>query len=203
MSILVTFFLETLLRPPNAHTAAHRVIFESRSFSELDRLFYFEWRADCGAASLPRYRLAGHFASSGAKLISKRDPVASAKRSSVRIDGRERPLSRRATTGCVVPILRASSSCVRPARLRTSMTAPFYCFTTFSPSSISRVQRFVVQVPAQEDGLDRFFQFGDCLVSRCCMFLPGEAAGPFPGAVLWRTCLSGHTAAALIPNRRA
>ena len=80
--------------------------------------------ADRGEASLPRYRLAVRFASSGAKLMSKRDPVASANRSSVRIDGRERPLSRRATTGCVVPILRASSSCVRPARLRTSMTAP-------------------------------------------------------------------------------
>ena len=33
------------------------------------------------------------------KLMSKRDPVAFARRSSVRIEGRVRPLSRRATTG--------------------------------------------------------------------------------------------------------
>ena len=59
----------------------------------------------------------------GTKLMIKRDPVAFAKRSSVRIDGRPRPLSSRATTGCVVPIFRASASCVRPARLRTPMAA--------------------------------------------------------------------------------
>ena len=66
---------------------------------------------DQGKHSQPRYRLEDRFASSGAKLMSKRDPVASAKRSSVRMDGRVRPLSSRAMTGCVVPIFRASSSC--------------------------------------------------------------------------------------------
>src|SRR5215471_7683667 len=61
--------------------------------------------------------------SRGSNLISKRKPVAAAKRSRVRMEGRTRPLSRRAITGCVVRILRASSCCVRPARLRASITA--------------------------------------------------------------------------------
>src|SRR5271157_2988627 len=71
--------------------------------------------------------------------MSKRDPVASARRSSVRIDGRVRPLSKRATTGCVVPILRASSCCVRPARFRTSITAEAI---TNSSSSASYAFRY-------------------------------------------------------------
>jgi len=45
------------------------------------------------------------------------------RRPSVRIDGRVRPLSSRATTGCVVPIFLASCACVRPARFQTSITA--------------------------------------------------------------------------------
>src|SRR5271157_4339057 len=71
--------------------------------------------------------------------MSKRDPAASARRSSVRIDGRVRPLSKRATTGCVVPILRASSCCVRPARFRTSITAEA---RTNSSSSASYALRY-------------------------------------------------------------
>lgn len=59
----------------------------------------------------------------GAKPISRRDPVACANRSRVRIDGRTLPLSRRATTGWVVPIFRANCCWVRPARFRASMTA--------------------------------------------------------------------------------
>lgn len=39
------------------------------------------------------------FPSRGSKRMSRRDPVASAKRSSVRIEGRVRPFSRRATAG--------------------------------------------------------------------------------------------------------
>jgi len=39
------------------------------------------------------------FGSRGSKRMSRRDPVALARRSSVRIEGRVRPLSRRATTG--------------------------------------------------------------------------------------------------------
>ena len=45
--------------------------------------------------------------------MSRREPVASANLSSVRMDGRERPLSSRATTGWVVPIFRANSACVK------------------------------------------------------------------------------------------
>src|SRR5437016_853690 len=55
--------------------------------------------------------------------MSRREPVAAARRSSVRIEGRVLPLSKRATTGWVVPIFRASACCVRPARLRASITA--------------------------------------------------------------------------------
>jgi len=53
--------------------------------------------------------------------MSRRDPVASARRSSVRIDGRTRPLSSRATTGCVVPIFRAGASCVSPGEAFTQL----------------------------------------------------------------------------------
>lgn len=50
------------------------------------------------SAIVSAYR-AALFPSRGSKLMSKRDPVASARRSSVRIEGRVRPLSRRATAG--------------------------------------------------------------------------------------------------------
>ena len=52
MSILATFFLETLLRPLNAHTAAHREIFVGWFFSELGPFFYF-WNGEPTAARLP------------------------------------------------------------------------------------------------------------------------------------------------------
>src|SRR5262245_11856409 len=48
--------------------------------------------------------------STGWKLTRRREPVAAASLSSVLSEGRVRPLSSRATTGWVVPILRANSS---------------------------------------------------------------------------------------------
>ena len=56
------------------------------------------------------------------------------------MDGRARPLSRRATTGCVVPIFRANSSCVRPARFLTSITVDA---RTNSSSSASQAFRYL------------------------------------------------------------
>src|ERR1700759_926941 len=56
----------------------------------------------------------GLFVARGAKLMRRREPVAAASLSSVRIDGRERPLSSRATTGWVVPILRAQKRYICP-----------------------------------------------------------------------------------------
>jgi hypothetical protein len=53
---------------------------------------------------------------SGSKLILRRELVASANRSSVRVEGMTRPLSRRAITVRVVCISSASWSCVSPAR---------------------------------------------------------------------------------------
>ncbi|MDV7402464.1 hypothetical protein RZS08_64175, partial [Arthrospira platensis SPKY1] len=60
---------------------------------------------------------------SGSKMIFSRVPVAFANRSSVRVEGRTRPPSRRATVDWVVFIRRASSSCVIPARARASIRA--------------------------------------------------------------------------------
>jgi hypothetical protein len=50
-----------------------------------------------------RVRRASRPDASGSKLIRSFVCVALANRSSVRVDGRTRPLSRRATTACVVP----------------------------------------------------------------------------------------------------
>ena len=62
----------------------------------------------------------------GSKLILSRVPVARATLSSVRVDGWIRPLSRRATTDCVVPIRSASSAWVSSARLRASISVRDY-----------------------------------------------------------------------------
>lgn len=59
----------------------------------------------------------------GSKLIFRRVPVAAAKRCSVCVDGRVRPLSSRAMTDCVVSMRCASCSWVRPAVTRALMTA--------------------------------------------------------------------------------
>src|SRR3989442_9381397 len=96
--------------------------------------------------------------------MTRRGPVALARRSSVRIEARGRPLSRRATTGCVVPIFRASSSCVRPARLRASITADAransssrasYAFRYFG-SFIHFLCRSVIRAIAAPPSLNQF-----------------------------------------------
>src|SRR3954452_1048743 len=54
----------------------------------------------------------------GSNEIRSFMPVAAASRSSVRVDGLTRPLSRRAITACVVFMRWASCSCVSPALAR-------------------------------------------------------------------------------------
>jgi hypothetical protein len=74
--------------------------------------------ATCRRTSALKFRDSGirHRADDGSNEIRSRMPVAAASRSSVRVDGFTRPLSRRAITACVVCIRSASCSCVRFAK---------------------------------------------------------------------------------------
>ncbi len=99
-------------------TSSADLLFRSAAFT-------CRWRqaANLQEVCAPGPQSAARFAWRGSNRMSKRVPVARARRSRVRIEGRARPPSSRARTGCVVPIFRANSACVRPTRFRASSTA--------------------------------------------------------------------------------
>src|SRR5262245_1221551 len=133
------------------------------------------WRADAQAFE-------------GSKRILSLWPVAAAKRLSVRVDGMEDPLSRRAMAPCVVFMRLASSAWVRPAAARALMISDTSANSSSSASySVKYLASRRQRAMASSTGMTFRGFFGDALLFVDALLMRSPRPAPRPAiAKQWR-----------------